>query len=466
MKLFLATLASASAFEVGGRTYSVHTQAGKNWFGAKNHCADQGMQLVEFESEQMYNDVWANLEDSTTNAYWVGYKELKETAISQSGTVDDPFTSWWSSEPNDNPNIGREDCVRMRKKDGEDGTMNDALCNLTWAGPESDNIPMSYICQSKPTYPDSPLCPSTYNGNSNSGCYVQNQPWSVGADITCTMRNSACLDVQCNPAGLNARLRKELFHINLEDERPFVEQLHNGDRAIMFGNTELQEGTDCGYSIDGDFVVINWNYSTCDVEPSMSHSLYCPGEANSQNAILYEIRVVSPGNAGDEDETIEFYVDTDVAASCQYCTKFVVDAKGFYVNQEDVSAAKEAIGDWSEDFSCKLFSDSEYNNQLTDSSIINMGQNIYGLVESQTTLPGVKYNLVDFIVSDGNDNADPDHVFKVIDNGVTSQLVSASSADSASTGSSLAFTYLSFGFENLDNQNDLDNKCVITLSLE
>merc|ERR1712241_1430682 len=120
----------------------------------------------------------------------------------------------------------------------------------------------------------------------------------------------------------------------------------------------------------------------------------------------------------------------------------------------------------SEDFSCKLYSDAGYNNQLTESSIANMGSNIYGLVESQTTLPGVKYNLVDFIVSDGNDNADADHVFKVIDNGVTSELVNAASDGSASTGSSLAFSYWSFGFENLDNQNDLDNKCVITLSLE
>ena len=31
---------------------------------------------------------------------------------------------------------GAEDCVRMKS----DGTMNDALCELTWAGPKKQNI--------------------------------------------------------------------------------------------------------------------------------------------------------------------------------------------------------------------------------------------------------------------------------------------------------------------------------------
>ena len=42
---------------------------------------------------------------------------------------------------------GAEDCVRMKS----DGTMNDALCELTWAGPKKQNIKMGYICE-MPTY--------------------------------------------------------------------------------------------------------------------------------------------------------------------------------------------------------------------------------------------------------------------------------------------------------------------------
>ena len=42
---------------------------------------------------------------------------------------------------------------------------------------------------------DSPLCPSEYNGQDDSGCYVQNDEWSVGADITCQMMNKSCLKV-------------------------------------------------------------------------------------------------------------------------------------------------------------------------------------------------------------------------------------------------------------------------------
>ena len=38
---------------------------------------------------------------------------------------------------------GAEDCVRMKA----DGTMNDALCDLTWAGPKRQNIKMGYICE-------------------------------------------------------------------------------------------------------------------------------------------------------------------------------------------------------------------------------------------------------------------------------------------------------------------------------
>ena len=42
---------------------------------------------------------------------------------------------------------GAEDCVRMKS----DGTMNDANCEFTWAGPKKQNIKMGYICE-MPTY--------------------------------------------------------------------------------------------------------------------------------------------------------------------------------------------------------------------------------------------------------------------------------------------------------------------------
>ena len=38
---------------------------------------------------------------------------------------------------------GAEDCVRLKS----DGTMNDALCELTWAGPKKQNIKMGFICE-------------------------------------------------------------------------------------------------------------------------------------------------------------------------------------------------------------------------------------------------------------------------------------------------------------------------------
>merc|ERR1712050_273039 len=92
---------------------------------------------------------------------------------------------------------------------------------------------------------------------------------------------------------------------------------------------------------------------------------------------------------------------------------------------------------------CKFYADAAYSNQILDHNIVNMGEFIYGQVESDA-LAGLSYKLVGVTIFNSNNNSES---FAVINNGAPNSAVSASSDGSAATGQSLNFSYLSFGFE-------------------
>ena len=109
-----------------------------------------------------------------------------------------------------------------------------------------------------------------------------------------------------------------------------------------------------------------------------------------------------------------------------------------------------------------------------------MGQTIYGEVESTANLPGLQYELVEFKVILGKktkylvilqvtDNSgktgNPPFEFFVVQNGNGEPLVNAQFDGQTPTGQNLEFSYLSFGFEPLDDQNSVTNQCTIKLSL-
>merc|ERR1712176_330786 len=240
----------------------------------------------------------------------------------------------------------------------------------------------------------------------------------------------------------------ELFHTNLENENTFMEQLESGHREMWYNGNKLDLNAPCGFTVSADGVHIDWAYDLCNVTPTM----------NDNEDIVYSVSLSSPGNAPGYP-TIEFYVDSAVEASCAYNSKVVVNADGFWVNQEDVNAAGNAMGKLDNTFHCKFYDDEARSNQILSNNIVNMGEMIYGQVTSDS-LTGLSYELVGVTVTNANNLA---MSYPVINGGVPSPDVHASSDGSAQTGQSVNFSYLSFGFESETgtNQNELNIECAV-----
>merc|ERR1712154_584566 len=165
-------------------------------------------------------------------------------------------------------------------------------------------------------------------------------------------------------SGIDATFSADLFHTNLENGDSFMDQLSAGHRSISCNGMELSEGGQCGYTVNADGVNVNWNYAACGVSPSMN-----------------------------ANETIEFYVDTSVSATCEYDPFVKVDADGFWVNQEDVDAAGDASGSLKGCFDCNFYADADRNNLIGADNIVNMGENIYGEVNAKCEGNGLLYKL-------------------------------------------------------------------------
>merc|ERR1711897_97426 len=221
----------------------------------------------------------------------------------------------------------------------------------------------------------------------------------------------------------------------------FAEQLSAGKRSLTVqsgtnkGNT-LSSSGDCSYSVNanGD-IDIDWTSENC--------SAYMDLNLDGDN-IVYTAKIQADGNtaADDTSTVIEFYIDTDAAASCSYPKHITVDAESFWINQEDVEASQNAAGDLDGEFGCKFYSDENREDEITASNIVNMGVNIYGQVTS-TALLGLSYKLTDVIISNTKDTFSP------IAGKVANSLVDAqiTSGNPEPTGTDILFNYLSFGFE-------------------
>merc|ERR1712113_113290 len=287
------------------------------------------------------------------------------------------------------------------------------------------------------------ICPS-------SKCYTQSEGWTPGKDVSCAMTNPDCLNVSCSSNSIKATFDAELFHTNLENSDSFMEQLESGHREMWYNGNKLELNAPCGFTVSAGGVHIDWAYDMCNITPT----------TNDDEQIVYSVSLSSPGNAPGY-QAIEFYVDTGVQASCAYDSKVVVNADGFWVNQEDVAAAGEATGKLGDTFACKFYEDEALSNQILSHNIVNMGEMIYGQVTSEK-LTGLSYELVGVTVTNANNLA---MSFPVINDGVPNSAVKATSEGSALTGQSLAFSYLSFGFESETgtNQNDLNIECAVDL---
>lgn len=308
------------------------------------------------------------------------------------------------------------------------------------------------------------ICPSNFDGtDALSGCYVQSETWEPNKPVTCSMDNTACLGVVCGVGSIDAFMRSDLFQTNQHHDGTIMDQIQAGTRKLYINDALVDpDDADCGLSFEDDGIRINWNYAACAVSPTMGKN------DDDEDIIVYSLSVSSPGNSGEENDTIEFYIDTSVAASCSYDPVFDIEAEGFHVNQENVEAAGADMADLSSLFSCKFFSDAARNNELGDSSIVNMGSTIFGSAVSQPNLGGYglqfKMTRVTFCDAANGD----DKCFRVVEGGHGADIVEAAVQTPrwADVGESIPFRFNSFGFENNADQNMMSISCRIRLDVE
>jgi len=317
------------------------------------------------------------------------------------------------------------------------------------------------------------ICPSKYDGTKDSGCYTQSAPWHPGKDVSCSMTNDDCMSTTCSATGISAFFRKDLFHTNSQNTEHITKQIHDGTRAIYIegSSTPLTPNdVSCGFGMNPNGIWINWEYGNvdCPLAPTM----------NANGKIEYSVKLVSPGNEPGF-ETIEFYVDTVVSASCQYDPEVDVEADGFWINQEDVDAETSKFGSLANNFDCRFFEDENAKNQIMEHNIVNMGERIYGRVKSKNAGGyGLIYKLQRVTFTDASGKIDPPPSFHVIGGGSGGQgstIVEASVQMSKyvpnkrywrPVGRNMKFSFLSFGFENLSDQNEVDVKCRIKIDID
>ena len=175
---------------------------------------------------------------------------------------------------------------------------------------------MQYQCYNG----ENDLCPSTK-------CYEQNTTWMHGQDtsIVCKMNNKDCLKTTCSMTGMTVELDYELFHTNGQNIASFAQQLQNGDRNLKMDGVAL---TNTQWSTSGNAIIVQVDYANDGINPTLVSD-------PAGNTINYGVQFVSEGNAPGFP-VIEFYVDTTVNADCSYPAEVMIEADGFWVNQEDV----------------------------------------------------------------------------------------------------------------------------------
>jgi len=297
-------------------------------------------------------------------------------------------------------------------------------------------------------------------------CYTDSGTWTANDSVTCTYDPASnCIVPTCSATGLAATFSPDLFHTNEFNSGNFGAQLLAGKRSLTVqsgtkaGNT-LSDTGNCSYSVDASTgtISINWSFEKCSDHMDL--------KLDNGN-IVYTAKIQADGNSGatdDNNNVIEFYIDTDAAASCSYPAEVSV-TNSFWINQEDVEASQNAAGELDGEFGCKFYTEADLNpaSEITSSNIVNMGVQIYGQVTS-TELLGLKYELTDVIIS--NNAGD---TFSPIANSAGDPLVSGAitSDNPEDTGTSILFEYLSFGFEQNSgkDQNKVSIECKISLKV-
>ena len=316
----------------------------------------------------------------------------------------------------------------------------------------------------------SDICPSKYDGTPGSGCYTQTPSvWTANTSVECSMDNNDCLTTTCDAGSIDAFFREDLFHVNSYHTGSFMDQLVAGIRVLkrvdtgaVLGNEAT--GVTCGYQIVNGGIRINWDYTACNVTPTII-----------SGKIAYGVKIQALGNDADPDPMIEFYVDLSAEATCLYDPDVDIEAS-FWVNQEDVDAKVSKFASLKENFDCAFFEDKKGKNRIMPHNIVNMGERIHGRLRSKGNAGhGLIYKLQRVTFTDASGKTVPPASFKVIGGGKGNKLVDAKVQKSKHIpnqkywrpmGEKMKFSFLSFGFENLDDQNEVDVKCHVKIDID
>ena len=315
------------------------------------------------------------------------------------------------------------------------------------------------------------ICPSVWrvgidDGTSfglEEGCYTQKpEIWTPGTDVECEMTNPKCLQVTCDGGRMQAQIQGNLFHTHGPwHESSFVDELLADERSLKINDNVLVHNDPCGYTVKqytdwqgthNVWIMIDWDYDTC--------SSYFDTDIVGED-IVYSVKIQSIGNDADKNDDIEFFVNTEIEAVCKYDRNIVTDPVNFFVNQEDTLIEELSNGKLDDVVECNFFIDPARTKPIDANNIVNMGQTIYGQVKSTLKIGDLQYRLTDLVVKDGNDAGSK--TFYVIENNVNTEEVKAVSEGTADTGSTLDFSYMSFGFEDLDHQNKQIVQCHVTI---
>jgi len=312
-------------------------------------------------------------------------------------------------------------------------------------------------------YAKDSICVSDYDTLENdpaSGCYVQSGTWVPGIPVECELRNKACLPVSCTANGLQAKFRADLFDV--ESDEALYRRLINHTTVLKHGDRKLEYHGVCGYSFvpkDGRlFVTIDWKYGECDFDLNLVED--ADGECKEQ--IHYSVSLSVEHYDG--SKMIEFAIDTDVTATCSYCSSITMQSDGFITNQEDTIVNTPGLGKFDELFTCRFYTDPKFQNEILSHDLVNMGTTVYGRVETDSNRDiGLSYYIDYLVVLNDEDS----RTFNVVQDGGWADILDArvrgkwKNAFNRNTN----FQYRSFGFDDYQNQHYLSVTCSIKLCL-
>ena len=286
------------------------------------------------------------------------------------------------------------------------------------------------------------ICPST-------ACWTQNPvDWTPNTPVTCTVnKDPSCIHVDCQATKIQAFLSFDLFDDTNDPTgggATLQQDLSNGNRKLSFKN--------CGTSGPSpQFVNNGFNLDFDLGSPCLGASYN-----STSDDLTYSFEVSLNDGTTNVGSTIEFHTDSKISGECKYPMTVEVDPDNFWVNQEDVEAFEDGVGDLAKNFNCTFSTDGGVN--IGPNNIVNMGDTINGQVTSNQ-LNSINYSLTKVLVSDGNSNSFDVQANAAQVNGDFNDVTGIA------TGTPINFSWMSFGFSNhQEDQNNLEVKCEVKLT--